>query len=61
LKRIGRPDSGRFLSERAKDAADDLRLAIKIDQTLFDEPRQFQVAIKLKHLLRHELRLARAR
>src|SRR5207253_10194451 len=50
-KRIGGTNGGCFLTERSIDAADHFRLTIKIDDAFFDQPREFQIAIQLKHLL----------
>src|ERR1700682_2435572 len=56
LQRVSRAHRGSFLAQRAKHAADNFRLAIEIDQALFEQPRQLQVAIKLEHLFRLQRR-----
>jgi hypothetical protein len=59
-ERVGRPHGGRLLPERAEDAAHDLRLPVEVDEFFFDQPRQHEVAIKLKQLRRLQRRRARA-
>src|SRR3954470_20478744 len=51
LQSVGGAHGGRLLPERAEDAADDFRLPIEIDQAFFDQSRQFQITVQLKHLL----------
>src|SRR5437879_2509426 len=53
-QRISRTNRRRFLPQRSIDTPDDLRLSIKIDNALLDQSRQYQIAIKLKHLLMRE-------
>src|SRR6185295_2030216 len=60
LKRVCSANCRRFLAQRAKHTADNLRLAIEIYEALFDETREFQVAIELEMLLEFERRLGRA-
>src|ERR1043165_6719382 len=61
FERVGGADRGRFLAQRTKYAADDLRLPVKIDQPFFDESREFQVAINFEQLIGLERRFARTR
>ena len=60
LQCIGRTDGSSFLAQRAKHAADNLRLPVEIDQTLLDQTRKLQVTVKLEHLRGLQRRLGRA-
>src|SRR5205085_1626794 len=51
LQSISRADCRRFLSKRTKHATHNFRLTIKIYKTLFHKPGQFQITIKLQHLV----------
>ena len=54
LERKGRSDGIRFLAERAEKAAHDLRLAIQIDQPLFERAGEPHPVIELEQLVARE-------
>src|SRR6185312_7337305 len=60
LQCVSAADGSCFLAQRAKNTADDFRLSIEIHEPLFDEAREFQVAIEFELLLGFERRFGRA-
>ena len=60
LKRVGRSNGSRLLPQGSKNTTNDFRLPVEIHQSLFDETREFQIAIKVEMLFRFERRFSRA-
>ena len=52
LERIGGSHGRCFLTERTKHATNNFRLPVKINESLLDQARQFQITVKLQQLLR---------
>ena len=55
-ERVGRSDRRRLLAERAVEAADDLALAVEVDEPLFDDAVQPHEAVELELLFAGQVR-----